>query len=54
MNTSSLGTHPGLQAAIGELAGRIPEDAMRRMNHEVDGGHRAPAAVAREFQRGWK
>jgi glycine betaine/choline ABC-type transport system substrate-binding protein len=24
---------------------------MRRMNHEVDGGHRAPADVARDFLR---
>ncbi len=49
MNTAGLRAHPGLEAAVRELADRIPEDAMRRMNHEVDGAHRAPADVAREF-----
>jgi osmoprotectant transport system substrate-binding protein/osmoprotectant transport system permease protein len=49
MNSARLGAHPGLEAAIDELAGRISEDAMRKMNYAVDGEHRAPAAVAREF-----
>jgi glycine betaine/choline ABC-type transport system substrate-binding protein len=50
-NTARLALHPGLEAALASLAGRIPESVMRRMNHEVDGGHRAPADVAREFLR---
>jgi osmoprotectant transport system permease protein len=49
MNAKSLRAHSGLETAIAELAGRIREDAMRRMIHEVDGKHRAPATVAREF-----
>jgi osmoprotectant transport system permease protein len=50
-NTARLALHPGLEAALDSLGGRIPESVMRRMNHEVDGGHRAPADVAREFLR---
>ena len=39
-------------AALRGLAGRIDAAAMRRMNLAVDGGHRAPADVAREFLEG--
>jgi glycine betaine/choline ABC-type transport system substrate-binding protein len=49
MNAARLDAHPGLQSAMAELTGRISEEAMRRMNYAVDGEHRAPAAVAREF-----
>jgi osmoprotectant transport system permease protein len=49
LNRASLRAHPGLQEAVASLAGRIDEDAMRRMNYAVDGEHRAPAEVAREF-----
>ena len=46
-----LAAHPGLAEALAALAGRIDAAAMRRMNHAVDGEHRAPAEVAREFLR---
>jgi osmoprotectant transport system permease protein len=49
VNAARLDAHPGLQAAMAELSGRISEEAMRRMNYAVDAEHRAPAAVAREF-----
>ena len=49
MSEAGLRRHPGLLAAVESLAGRIDEAAMRRMNYAVDGEHRAPAAVAREF-----
>jgi osmoprotectant transport system permease protein len=49
MNERSLGAHPHLLAAVESLAGRIDEKAMRRMNYAVDGQHRRPADVAREF-----
>jgi osmoprotectant transport system substrate-binding protein len=52
VNTASLAGHPGIEAALGALAGRIDEAAMRRMNLAVDGAHRSPAVVAREFLRG--
>ena len=51
MNKKSLAAHPGLEAAVAALAGRMDEASMRRMNHLVDGEHRAPADVAREFLR---
>ena len=49
MNAESLRRHPGLEAAVASLAGRIDATAMRRMNHAVDGEHRSPTDVAREF-----
>jgi len=48
-NAGSLVAHPGLEGALDALAGRLDEATMRRMNHAVDGLHRAPAEVAREF-----
>jgi len=52
MNEAGLARHPGLQAAVDSLAGRIDEAAMRRLNYAVDGEHRSPAEVAREFLAG--
>jgi len=49
MSEAGLTRHPGLAAALDSLAGRIDEASMRRMNYAVDGEHRAPADVAREF-----
>jgi osmoprotectant transport system permease protein len=48
-NGDALRRVPGLREAMASLAGRISEDAMRRMNHAVDGEHRSPTDVAREF-----
>jgi osmoprotectant transport system substrate-binding protein/osmoprotectant transport system permease protein len=52
LNAASLARHPALGSALARLAGRVDEAAMRRLNLAVDGEHRAPAAVAREFLRG--
>ena len=49
VRTASLDRHPRLSEALSVLAGRIDEATMRRMNYAVDGEHRAPADVAREF-----
>ena len=51
VRTASLEAHPGLAAALHALAGRIDAPTMRRLNQAVDGEHRAPRAVAREFLR---
>jgi osmoprotectant transport system permease protein len=51
-NTARLATHPGLAEATALLGGRIDAATMRRLNYEVDGSHRDPAAVAREFVAG--
>ncbi len=45
----TLERHPELRPLLEELAGSISEQQMRRMNHAVDGEHRAPDEVAREF-----
>jgi osmoprotectant transport system substrate-binding protein len=42
--------HPEVGAALDQLAGKISEDEMRRMNYAVDGEHRDPAEVVREFR----
>ncbi len=46
-----LDKHPEARAALGELTGKISEDEMRRMNYAVDGEHRDPAEVVREFRK---
>ncbi len=48
---SRLRATAGLEPALASLAGRIDAAAMRRMNFAVDGEHRDPRAVAREFLR---
>jgi glycine betaine/choline ABC-type transport system substrate-binding protein len=40
---------PGLRDALLDLSGKITDNAMRKMNYEVDGKHRQSAEVAREF-----
>jgi osmoprotectant transport system permease protein len=52
MNEASLRRHPGLLEAVESLGGRIDEKSMRRMNYAVDGEHRRPSDVAREFLEG--
>ena len=45
----TLARHPELRAAIAELAGKISDAQMQKMNYAVDGEHRDSADVAREF-----
>lgn len=45
----TLRRHPGVGAALRELAGRIDDRTMRRLNYLVDVEHRDIVAVAREF-----
>ena len=47
----ALGRFPEMRGALLELAGKINDEEMRRMNFEVDGEHRDIADVAREFLR---
>jgi osmoprotectant transport system permease protein len=49
VNTRALLERPGIAGAIRGLAGRIPDETMRRLNYEVDVRHRDVASVAREF-----
>lgn len=41
---------PQIQTALNALAGKITADDMRAMNEAVDGEHRDPAEVVREFR----
>jgi glycine betaine/choline ABC-type transport system substrate-binding protein len=49
VRTSALDRLPALRAAIDELSGSIPDEVMRKLNHEVDGKRRPAAEVAAEF-----
>ena len=51
VRTDALARFPEMRAALLELAGKINDEEMRRMNYEVDGEHRDIADVAREFLR---
>jgi osmoprotectant transport system substrate-binding protein len=42
---------PQIQVALNALAGRVTADDMRAMNEAVDGRHRDPADVVRQFRR---
>ncbi len=41
---------PQIQTALAALAGEITADDMRAMNEAVDGQHRDPADVVKEFR----
>jgi osmoprotectant transport system substrate-binding protein len=47
----SIRRHPGIQAAMDRLAGKISAEEMRAMNDAVDGQHKDVAEVVREFRR---
>jgi len=42
---------PQIQTALDALAGKVTADDMRAMNEAVDGEHRDPAVVVREFRQ---
>lgn len=46
----ALRQHPGLQAALLRLSGQVNEQEMQAMNHAVEGDHRDPADIIREFR----
>jgi osmoprotectant transport system substrate-binding protein len=45
----TLARYPEVRAALLDLAGKINDQEMRRMNYAVDGEHRDAADVARDF-----
>lgn len=49
---AALAAHPGLEAALRALGGRLDAPTMRRLNHAVDGEREPPARVARRFLTG--
>ncbi len=46
---ATLEQFPGLGDVLAGLAGKISATTMRRLNRAVDGDHRSPAEVVREF-----
>ncbi|HEY6185581.1 MAG TPA: glycine betaine ABC transporter substrate-binding protein, partial [Terriglobales bacterium] len=44
-----LTKHPEVKTALDELTGKITEKDMRQLNYAVDGQHRNPTDVVREF-----
>jgi osmoprotectant transport system permease protein len=46
---ATLARHPEIEAALDRLGGRIHGSEMRKLNHAVDGEHRDPKAVVREW-----
>src|SRR5271170_757672 len=47
----TLARHPDVGKVLDALAGKISDDAMRRLNYAVDGEHRDVKEVVREFRR---
>lgn len=45
----ALEQHPALREALAELAGKISDEEMRRLNYAVDGRHRDVKELVREF-----
>lgn len=50
----TLQQHPEIARALADLAGKISDAEMQRMNYAVDGQHRDTQDVVREFLRGKK
>ena len=48
---AALQRWPAMRVAINELQGKVTADDMRAMNEAVDGEHRDPAVVVREFRQ---
>ena len=49
MRGEMLKQHPEVGAALDALAGAISDEDMRRLNYAVDGQHRDPTVVVKEF-----
>jgi osmoprotectant transport system substrate-binding protein len=52
VRAEALERWPQIQLALNALAGKITADDMRTMNEAIDGQHRDPAEVVREFRIG--
>jgi len=49
VRAEALAAHPGMRQALDELAGRLTDKDMQKLNYQLDGKHRPLADVAREF-----
>jgi hypothetical protein len=48
---ATLERFPALRGALADLAGKVSASDIRQLNYAVDGLHREPAAVVREFRK---
>ncbi|MGO8787795.1 MAG: glycine betaine ABC transporter substrate-binding protein [Terriglobia bacterium] len=51
VRSETLKRHPAVEEALDQLAGKISDREMRRLNYAVDGEHRDLAEVVRDFLR---
>ena len=49
LRSETVARHPEVRVAIAELAGKISDAEMQKMNYAVDGEHQDTTEVAREF-----
>ena len=49
VRTPVLATHPGVATALNRVAPLLTDQAMRKLNYDVDGRKREPSDVARDF-----
>jgi osmoprotectant transport system substrate-binding protein len=49
VRADALSRYPGMRGALDGLAGKLTDQAMQKLNYELDGKHRPLAEVAREF-----
>jgi glycine betaine/choline ABC-type transport system substrate-binding protein len=49
VRADALAAHSTMRQALDELAGRLTDQTMQKLNYELDGKHRPLADVAREF-----
>jgi osmoprotectant transport system substrate-binding protein len=54
MREQTIRQHPEVAQVLAELAGKISDEEMQRLNYAVDGQHRDAAEVVREFLRSKK
>jgi osmoprotectant transport system substrate-binding protein len=51
MREDALQRWPKIRVALAALQGRVTASEMQTMNEEIDGQHRDPADVVREFRQ---
>jgi len=52
VRAEALSAHAGMKEALDELAGKLTDRDMQKLNYQLDGKHRPVAEVARDFLNG--
>jgi glycine betaine/choline ABC-type transport system substrate-binding protein len=52
MREETIRLHPEVAQVLAELAGKISDEEMQRLNYAVDGQHRDAKEAVHEFLRG--